>query len=54
MLMRSGFFGLFLNYIKLKYVFIGFATSITFDEKLTTFFGICLVMSQVFLSGELL
>ncbi|XP_026822728.1 ABC transporter G family member 23-like [Rhopalosiphum maidis] len=32
--------------------FMGFAASITFDEeKITTFFGICLVMSQVFLSG---
>ncbi|KAF0752608.1 ABC transporter G family member 23-like [Aphis craccivora] len=32
--------------------FMGFAASITFDEeKITTFFGVCLVMSQVFLSG---
>ncbi|VVC25133.1 Hypothetical protein CINCED_3A007510 [Cinara cedri] len=31
--------------------FLGFATSVTFDERLTTFIGICLVMSQVFLGG---
>lgn len=31
--------------------FLGFAASITFDERMTTFFGVCLVISQVFLSG---
>lgn len=42
-----------INVIKFCTYVIGFSASITFDEeKITTFFGICLVLSQVFLSGK--
>lgn len=46
------FYSFSFDLLKRFIYFIGFAASVSFDEeRITTFFGICLVISQVFLGG---